>query len=65
MSDGDLLMTETEFAVGRYEDAIHAEGHDDILVGDQGYKYRKLEGRVMPPIPSPKANKRPEKKLTP
>lgn len=53
MSDGVLLMKETEFAVGRYEDAIHAEGHDDILVGDQGYKYRILEGRVMPPYITP------------
>ena len=42
-----------EPSIGKYEDDIHAEVLDDLVVGDHGYKYRTLEGRVMPPYITP------------
>ena len=41
------------FVVGRYEDAVHAEVQEDLQVGEYGYKYRLIEGRVMPPYITP------------
>ncbi len=49
-------MTEkkpTEPTIGKYKDHIHAEVLDDLQVGDHGYKYRVLEGLVMPPYITP------------
>jgi len=43
----------TEPAIGKYEDHIHAEVLDDLEVGEHGYKYRLLEGLVMPPYITP------------
>lgn len=42
-----------KYAVGRYEDETHAEVLDDLLVGERGYKYRMLDGVVMPPYITP------------
>lgn len=43
----------TEARVKEYEDAVHAEVLDDLQVGDHGYKYRVLDGVVMPPYITP------------
>jgi len=43
----------TKPAIGKYEDHIHAEILDDLELGDHGYKYRLLNGLVMPPYITP------------
>lgn len=43
----------TRPTVGKYQDQIHAEVLDDLVIGDHGYKYRLLEGLVMPPYITP------------
>lgn len=43
----------TGFAVAEYSDEIHAEGPEDLRIGEHGYKYRMVEGRVMPPYITP------------
>ncbi len=43
----------TEFAIGKYDDALHAEVQDDLQIGEFGYKYRILDGVVMPPYITP------------
>ena len=40
-------------SIGKYEDHIHAEVTEDLEVGEHGYKYRILEGLVMPPYITP------------
>ncbi|GMQ82324.1 MAG: sulfotransferase domain-containing protein [Rhodothermia bacterium] len=47
----------TEFAVGKYEDALHAEALEDLQIGEFGYKYRILDGVVMPPYITPERYK--------
>jgi sulfotransferase len=42
-----------DFTIGRYDDALHAEVMEDILVGEFGYKYRILDDVVMPPYITP------------
>jgi hypothetical protein len=42
-----------EPSIGRYEDHIHAEVLEDLEIGEHGYKYRILEGLVMPPYITP------------
>lgn len=37
-----------------YSDEIHAEDTHGIMEGDHNYKYRLLEGRMMPPYVTPK-----------
>jgi hypothetical protein len=39
--------------VGKYQDHLHAEVPGDIRVGEHGYKYRLVEGMVMPPYVTP------------
>jgi len=39
--------------VGEYQDELHAEVLEDIETGEYGYKYRMLEGLVMPPYITP------------
>lgn len=39
--------------IPEYEDAIHAEVMDGLQVGEDGYKYRMLDGVVMPPYITP------------
>lgn len=39
--------------VGGYCDELHAEIPGDLRIGDYGYKYRMVEGRVMPPYITP------------
>ncbi len=39
--------------VGEYRDELHAEVLEDIETGEYGYKYRMLEGLVMPPYITP------------
>ncbi|OPX36301.1 MAG: hypothetical protein B1H11_07715 [Desulfobacteraceae bacterium 4484_190.1] len=43
----------TEFVVGKYEDGVHAEVLNDLEIGEFGYKYRILDGAVMPPYITP------------
>ncbi len=42
-----------EHSVLEYRDEVHAEVLADIKLGDYGYKYRMLEGVVMPPYITP------------
>jgi hypothetical protein len=49
-------MSEREergYAVGKYCDELHAEDLSGLEIGDYGYKYRMLEGVVMPPYITP------------
>ncbi len=39
--------------IGKYKDSLHAEVLDDLQVGDHNYKYRLLDGVVMPPYVTP------------
>jgi len=39
--------------IGKYQDHLHAEVLADIRVGEHGYKYRLVDGRVMPPYVTP------------
>ena len=39
--------------VGGYCDDIHAEVPEDLRIGEYGYKYRLLDGMVMPPFITP------------
>ncbi|PHH91526.1 hypothetical protein CDD83_129 [Cordyceps sp. RAO-2017] len=41
-------------AVLEYSDKIHAEVPEDLRIGEHGYKYRMVDGRVMPPYITPK-----------
>jgi hypothetical protein len=41
------------FIVGEYSDKIHAENPEDLRIGEHGYKYRLVDGRVMPPYITP------------
>lgn len=36
-----------------YQDQLHAEGTDDLYIGDYGYKYRLIEGVMLPPYVTP------------
>jgi len=36
-----------------YQDSIHAEVLEDLITGDHGYRYRMLDGVVMPPYITP------------
>ena len=45
--------TYAEPSIGRYRDRVHAAVLDDLEVGDYGYKYRLLDGVVMPPYITP------------
>lgn len=50
----NLTNQETpEFAIGKYNDSQHAEVLNDILIGECDYKYRILDGVVMPPYITP------------
>ncbi len=42
-----------EPAIGEYRDEIHAEDPKGIEIGEHGYKYRMLDGVVMPPYIPP------------
>lgn len=39
--------------IGEYRDELHAENLDDIQVGEYGYKYRTIEGVMLPPYVTP------------
>lgn len=39
--------------IGKYQDHLHAEVLADIRVGEHGYKYRLVDGLVMPPYVTP------------
>ena len=41
------------FKVLEYDDKVHAEVLDDLQVGEYGYKYRVLDGVVLPPYITP------------
>ena len=39
--------------IGKYQDTLHAEMLEDLRRGDDDYKYRLIEGVVMPPYVTP------------
>lgn len=39
--------------IGEYRDELHAESLDDIRIGEHGYKYRTIEGVMLPPYVTP------------
>lgn len=39
--------------IGEYRDELHAENLDDIQVDEYGYKYRTIEGVMLPPYVTP------------
>jgi hypothetical protein len=39
--------------IGQYQDDLHAEELDGLKVGDHGYKYRVIDGLVLPPYVTP------------
>ncbi|KAK2758036.1 hypothetical protein FQN54_004442 [Arachnomyces sp. PD_36] len=39
--------------VGEYNDEEHAGTTEDLIIGENGYKYRMLDGRAMPPFVTP------------
>lgn len=41
------------FTVGEYRDDIHAEDLEGLRVGEHGYKFRLIDGVVMPPYVTP------------
>jgi hypothetical protein len=41
------------FRVAEYSDELHAENPEDLRIGEHGYKYRLVDGRVMPPFITP------------
>jgi len=43
-----------DFQIGEYRDEIHAEDLDGLKRGEYGYKYRILDGVVMPPYITPR-----------
>jgi hypothetical protein len=43
------------YVTGEYRDDLHAEGDvDGIQIGDYGYKYRTIDGLLLPPYVTPK-----------
>ena len=47
-----------DFAIGQYRDETHLEDPDGLMVSEHGYKYRLLEGVVMPPYVTPERFRR-------
>jgi hypothetical protein len=41
------------FHIGEYDDKTHAEVPEDLRIGEHGYKYRMIDGVVMPPYITP------------
>ncbi|HSO79476.1 MAG TPA: hypothetical protein VLQ88_04780, partial [Chromatiaceae bacterium] len=39
--------------IGEYRDDLHAETLEDIQIGEYGYKFRTLEGLMLPPYVTP------------
>jgi hypothetical protein len=50
---GKTSKKSTLFKVPEYNDTTHAEVLDDLQVGEYGYKYRVLDGIVLPPYVTP------------
>lgn len=46
-------MTLKEFSIGEYRDEVHGEKLEDLQVAANGYKYRMIDGVVMPPYITP------------
>ena len=42
-----------KFKIFEYKDSEHAEVQNDLEIGEFGYKYRRIEGIVMPPFTTP------------
>lgn len=47
------MKDDKSIQIGEYDDNVHAEVLDDLKVGEYGYKYRIVDGRVMPPYITP------------
>lgn len=45
--------TQSKHRIFEYTDQEHAEDLEGLKIGEHGYKYRLLEGRVMPPYVTP------------
>ncbi len=43
------MASAEDFEIGEYRDDLHAESLDDLRRGEYGYKYRLLDGVMMPP----------------
>ena len=41
------------YEIGAYEDSRHAEVLEDLKIGEYGYKYRELDGVIVPPYVTP------------
>jgi Sulfotransferase domain. len=51
--DEDDRQKKPNLRVFEYKDEQHAEDLEGLRIGEHGYKYRLLEGRVMPPYVTP------------
>ncbi len=47
------MKVDKRIEIGEYDDNIHAEVLEDLQAGDYGYKYRIVDGVVMPPYITP------------
>ena len=52
-NDNEEPEPSNPFKVLDYQDQVHAEVLEDLKIGDYGYKYRLLDGVVMPPYITP------------
>jgi hypothetical protein len=54
MNPPELSTTSPEpIKIGEYQDHLHAEELDDLQIGEYGYKFRTLEGLMLPPYVTP------------
>jgi hypothetical protein len=47
------MRIDKSFEIGEYDDHVHAEVLEDLRIGEYGYKYRIIDGIVMPPYITP------------
>ena len=52
-NETDAQQKQSKHRVLEYNDNEHAEDLEGLKIGEHGYKYRLLEGRVMPPYVTP------------
>ncbi|KAJ6443215.1 argininosuccinate lyase [Purpureocillium lavendulum] len=53
-ADGNGDSHNASASVPEYSDQVHAEVPEDLQIGDHGYKFRMVDGRVMPPYITPR-----------
>ncbi len=49
-----MTMLPEHFQIGEYKDEVHAEDLDGLRCGEYGYKYRLVDGVMMPPYITPR-----------